>query len=96
MIGQNKIVATGEGTLIDSAKGPAEARPGSPTGWCAFYEDVNEWLAIDLGTPQPVQKIELIRLNSETNYVTSYRVEQSNDGNAWDSYNNGQVIIVEH
>ena len=95
MIGQNKISATGEGTFIDSVKGPAEARPGSPTGWCAFYEYFNEWLAIDLGTPQPVQKIELIRLNSDTNYVTSYRVEHSNDGNSWDSYNNGQVIKVE-
>ena len=95
MIEQNKISATGEGTFIDGVKGPAEARPGSPTGWCAFYEYFNEWLAIDLGTPQPVQKIELIRLNSDTNYVTSYRVEHSNDGNSWDSYNNSQVIKVE-
>ena len=95
MIEQNKISATGEGTFIDGVKGPAEARPGSPTGWCAFYENHNEWLAIDLGTPQPVQKIELIRLNSDTNYVTSYRVEHSNDGNLWDSYNNGQVIKAE-
>ena len=94
MIEQNKISATGEGTFIDSVKGPAEARPGSLTGWCAFYENHNEWLAIDLGTPQPVQKIELIRF-SDTNYVTSYRVEHSNDGNLWDSYNNGQVIKVE-
>ena len=95
MIEENNIFATGEGTLIDSVKGPAEARPGSPTGWCAFYEDVNEWLAIDLGTRQPVQKIELIKLNSDTNYVTSYKVEHSNDGISWDSYNNGQVIKVE-
>ena len=95
MIGQNKIDATGERTFIDSVKGPAEARPGSRTGWCAFYEGVNEWLSIDLGTPQPVQKIELITLDSDANYVTSYRVEHSSDGNSWDSYNNSQVIKVE-
>ena len=88
------MTATAEGTYEDSNMAPFEARPSSPTPWCAYYDKIGEWLAIDLRTSQPVNKIELVKLNSDTKFVTSYTVEHSNDGQSWHSYHYGQVILA--
>ena len=70
---------------------PYQARPSSPIAWCAFKDNVNQWLAIDLGTSQPINKIELVTHNSDTKYVMSYKVKYGDNGNSWTWCNSGQV-----
>lgn len=67
---------------------PYQARSSSPYPWCAFYDDVNQWLAIDLGTSQTINKIEIVTHNSDTKYVTSYKVSYSDDGQSFTRYSN--------
>ena len=70
---------------------PYEARPSNPNGWCAFQDNKNQWLAIDLGTSQPINRLELVKHSSDNKYVTSYTVSYSNDGQSWTAYNSSEV-----
>ena len=78
-------------TYVDTNMAPYEARPSNPNGWCAFTNNAGQWLAIDLGISQPINKIELVKHNSDTNYVKSFKVRYSDDGQPWTWYNYSEV-----
>ena len=88
----NSPSASASATYADTRMAPYEARPSNPNGWCPFHNNAGRWLAIDLGTSQQINKIELVKHNSDTNYVTSFKVSYSDDGQSWTWYNNGQVL----
>ena len=83
--------ATASATFEDEDRGPDQARPESPSGWCAFRDDQDQWLVIDLGSPQQINKIELIKTHSDDKYVSSFTLSFSLNGQDWSSYNNNQV-----
>ena len=76
---------------MDGDRGPFQARPESPSGWCAFFDDQDQWLAIDLGSEQQISKIELIKTHSDDKYVSSFKLSYSLNGQVWRSYNQNQV-----
>lgn len=74
---------------------PYEARPSNPNGWCAFHDNTQQWLAIDLGISQPINKIELVKRSSDDKYVTSFTLSYSDDGQTWTAYNSSEVFNYE-
>ncbi|WP_436491803.1 discoidin domain-containing protein [Actinokineospora sp. HUAS TT18] len=49
------------------------------TRWSSAYSD-NQWIQVDLGTPQPFSSV---RLNWEAAYGKDYDIQTSNDGTTW-------------
>ncbi|RUT36523.1 glycoside hydrolase family 5 [Paenibacillus zeisoli] len=64
----------------DSSKTPAMAFDGNPsTRWSSSYSD-SQWISVDLGT---VTNVNGVKLNWETAYAKSYKIETSKDNNNW-------------
>ena len=83
--------ATASATFEDGDRGPYQARPESPSGWCAFWDDQDQWFTIDLSSEQEINIIELIKTHSGDKYVSSFTLSYSLDGQVWRSYNQNQV-----
>jgi hypothetical protein len=66
---------------IESASyGPANAVDGDPrTRWSSAFSDP-QWLSVDLGTTQNIARV---KLDWETAFSRSYRIELSTNGSAW-------------
>ena len=88
----NSLTPSASATYMDARMAPYEARPSNPNGWCPFNNVGGRWLAIDLGAWQRINKIELVKHDSDTNYVTKFKVSYSDDGQSWTWYNNEQVL----
>ncbi|XP_074627543.1 uncharacterized protein LOC141885641 [Acropora palmata] len=84
--------ATASATFEDGDRGPYKARPESLSGWCAFWDDQDQWLAIDLGSEQQIIKIELIKTHGDDKYVSSFTLNYSLNGQVWRSYNQNQIF----
>lgn len=79
-------------TFNNTDYAPYGARPSSPNPWCSTSDVSGQWLSIDLGTPQSVNKIRLEKKSSDTGYVLTYTVKYKNDGESWTDYNNNEVL----
>ena len=79
-------------TFTNTVYAPYRARPSSPDPWCSSSDVSGQWLTIDLGTPQSVNKIRLEKKSGDTGYVLTYTVKYKNDGESWTDYNNSQVL----
>ena len=79
-------------TFTNTDYAPYRARPSSPDPWCSSSDASDDWLTIDLGTSQSVNKIKLEKKSSDTGHVLTYAIEYSNDGQSWTYYNNNQVL----
>jgi hypothetical protein len=59
----------------------------SPMAWCAASNDLNQWIQMDAGQVQVINGVVTQgRLNADQpwdNWVTSYIIETSSDGNTW-------------
>jgi hypothetical protein len=55
----------------------------SAEGWCAGYLDLNQWIQMDAGLVKVINGV--VTQSSQTNdqWVTSYFIEASSDGNTW-------------
>ncbi|TGZ63766.1 hypothetical protein CRM22_006732 [Opisthorchis felineus] len=82
------------------AKGCSEhnARPFRPNGlaWCAKFKSSSEWLQIDLGVRALVTGIMTQGRGDGSEWVTSFMVSYSDDGNQWkfitDQYANQKIF----
>ncbi|USB34384.1 cellulase family glycosylhydrolase [Paenibacillus sp. YPG26] len=67
-------------SVEDSSKTAGLAFDGnSSTRWSSSYSD-SQWISVDLGT---ATNINAVKLNWETAYAKSYRIETSNDNSNW-------------
>lgn len=67
-------------SVEDSSKTPSMAFDGnSSTRWSSSYSD-QQWISVDLGA---VADVNGVKLNWETAYAKSYKVETSKDNNNW-------------
>jgi hypothetical protein len=68
----------------DSRFPPAQATDGDPaTRWAVATAERprrDSWLAVDLGAPQPIDRV---ALRFETAYAAEYRIQVSDDGQTW-------------
>ena len=79
-------------TFANNDYAPYRARPSSPAPWCSNSDASGNWLAIDLGTSQSINKIKLEKKGSDTGHVLTYTIQYMNDGESWTDYNNSQVL----
>lgn len=80
-------------TFSNTDYAPYRARPSSPVPWCSNSDSSGNWLTIDFGTSQSVNKIRLKKKSSDAGYVLTYTVKYRNDGaESWTDYNNSQVM----
>uniref|UniRef100_A0A8C3RY66 Carboxypeptidase X, M14 family member 1 n=1 Tax=Chelydra serpentina TaxID=8475 RepID=A0A8C3RY66_CHESE len=65
-------------------------------GWCAGHEDRDQWLEIDARRPTRFTGVITQGLNSIWTYdwVTSYKIQFSNDTHAWQPGRNGTEEVV--
>ncbi len=83
LISQNKPVTAS--TQESEVLNPSKALDGDlNTRWSSAFAD-NQWIVVDLESPQPIEKLVL---NWEDAYASTYRVYVSNDGINW-----GNAII---
>ena len=59
---------------------------GKQGGWSAGANNQNQWLQADLGNPRKVTKVATQGRNAADQWVTSYKVEYSNDGASFQFY----------
>ena len=59
---------------------------GKQGGWSARTNDQNQWLQADLGNPKKVTHFATQGRNAADQWVTSYKVEYSNDGASFQFY----------
>ena len=57
---------------------------GRVGAWCALFQDLNQWIQVDLRTLKTVSGI-VIQGRSDwgTQWVTKYKVQYGNDGMHW-------------
>ncbi|GHH83479.1 hypothetical protein GCM10018793_45680 [Streptomyces sulfonofaciens] len=67
-------------TKEDDDHGPGNATDGDPnTRWASEHED-DQWIAVDLGSPQAFDRVDLVW---EQAYAQTYVVQVSADGSTW-------------
>lgn len=59
---------------------------GKQGAWSAKYNDQNQWLQADLGSSKKVTHLATQGRNAADQWVTSYKVEYSNDGASFQYY----------
>lgn len=79
------LVSAGKATTASSVEAaglePDKAVDGNTsTRWASLEGRDPEWIRVDLGSSHRVSRV---RLNWETAYARAYRVQTSQDGNAW-------------
>src|SRR5882757_1314179 len=80
------LLSQGRPTLassVESAAFPAAAAVDGDNGtrWASSFAD-NQWLRIDLGTAQTINRV---LLRWEAAYARGFQLQTSNDGNQWTS-----------
>ena len=84
-------------TEFNSAHGATNARlnfkaGGGKTGaWSALRNDVHQWLQVDLGAKTEVTGIQIQGRQDADQWVTSFTISYSSDGNTYTSYQNSKV-----
>ncbi|EDO33337.1 predicted protein, partial [Nematostella vectensis] len=69
-------------------------RDGRGGGWAAKHNDNKQWLQLDLKSYKTVTRIATQGRKDANQWVTSYRVEYSQDGSVFSSYqHNGKDVI---
>lgn len=63
-----------------------KAGGGKQGGWSALHNDQNQWLQADLGSSKQVTYFATQGRNAYSQWVTSYKVEYSNDGSSFQYY----------
>ena len=69
-----------------------QKREGAPC-WCAAHKNINQYLQLSSPIPFNVHKIVTAGRWEEYNeWITSYLISYTIDGNRWISYNNGEIL----
>jgi len=63
-----------------------QAGGGKQGGWSSRHNDQNQWLQADLGSSKKVTYLATQGRNAYNQWVTSYKVEYSNDGSSFQYY----------
>jgi len=63
-----------------------KAGSGKQGGWSSRQNNQNQWLRVDLGTEKTATGFATQGRNAYSQWVTSYKVEYSNDGSSFQSY----------
>jgi len=59
---------------------------GKQGGWSSGHNDQNQWLQVDLGSPKMVKYFATQGRNLVNQWVTSYKVEYSDNGSSFQYY----------
>jgi hypothetical protein len=79
-IATGKPVTASSNLELSGATSPAAAVDGNPsTRWSSQFSDP-QWIAIDLGRPEKISRVELLW---EAAFGKAYSIDVSADGNAW-------------
>lgn len=63
-------------------------------GWCAFYEDIDQYIQIDFFLKTRVTRVGVLRRTSKNRWVTKYSLQYSDDDITWTDYiENGHVKV---
>ena len=63
-----------------------KAESGKQGGWSARHNDQNQWLQVDLGSFKTVKYLATQGRNLVDQWVTSYKVEYSDNGSSFQYY----------
>ena len=63
-----------------------QAGDGKGGGWSAKHNDQNQWLQADLGSRRNITHLATQGRNAHNQWVTSYKVEYSDDGTSFHCY----------
>ena len=70
------------------------AGDGHVGGWSALHNNLNQWLQIDLGGTTEILKIATQGRQDTEQWVTSFKMAYSTDGNLFESYANNKVFLT--
>jgi hypothetical protein len=99
LIGQNIQVVDYSGLAYSSTHDNATKGTGlgqgmldSPAAWCAASNDLNQWIRMDTGQVKVINGVVTQGHQGWDQWVTSYFIQASSDGNTWFSvYNAGST-----
>ena len=66
--------------------------PGRSGAWSAEHKNKEQWLQVDLGSLAIITEIETQGKKEKNQWVKSYNVSYSLDGESFHSYKNGKVL----
>jgi hypothetical protein len=66
----------------------------SAEGWCAGYLDLNQWIQMDAGQVKVINGVVTQGSQRNNQWVTSYFIEASSDGNTWFSTTLPKILPV--
>jgi hypothetical protein len=69
-----------------------KVQPTGLSGWCAEINDINNWVMVGSFYKMTWKKIDIQGVASSSNWVKTFKVSYTVDGESWSYYNNGEIL----